>query len=244
MTTITDKDKETIKKAFQAADRIPELNPANYNHDDVMDLNDHAIDAGAQARAALALLSKLEEEQHPDDAAVDRFAVAMKAKLAKKRDEGRGGWSDPDVCAVEWLSTLLHRHVPKGDPVDVANFCMMLHQRGSGILPPEEDKEDGRVRYQSKVSGLWYENPAAAGDICAVSVAATVFIPGSPVEGRKVLAMSDEEIERLISDAEQVVNTVGTGITPTWDQACRELLRHLRDNGYLSPPGDKNEKPA
>lgn len=73
--------------------------------------------------------------QHPDDAAVDRFAAAMKAKLAKKRAEGRGGWDDPGQCTVEYLSELLHGHVRKGDPVDVGNLAMMLHQRGSGIQP-------------------------------------------------------------------------------------------------------------
>lgn len=71
--------------------------------------------------------------QHPDDQAVDRFAVAMKAKLAVARANGRGGWDDPAQCTVDHLSNLLHSHVAKGDPVDVANFAMMLHQRGSGI---------------------------------------------------------------------------------------------------------------
>lgn len=69
---------------------------------------------------------------HSDDKAVDRFAVAMKAKLAKKRNEGRGGWEGPD-CSQGVLSGLLHEHVGKGDPVDVANLAMMLHQRGQTI---------------------------------------------------------------------------------------------------------------
>lgn len=68
--------------------------------------------------------------QHSDDVAVDRFAAAMKAKLAQKRAEGRGGWDDPEQCPVERLAELLHKHVGKGDPVDVANFAMMLWCRG------------------------------------------------------------------------------------------------------------------
>ena len=56
-------------------------------------------------------------------------------KLAKKRAEGRGGWDDPAQCKVEDLARMLVEHLPKGDPVDVANFCMMLHQRGECILP-------------------------------------------------------------------------------------------------------------
>jgi len=71
--------------------------------------------------------------QHPDDLAVDRFAAAMKAKLAKRRDEGRGGWEDKEDCSQLFLSQLLREHVEKGDPVDVGNFAMMLHQREGRI---------------------------------------------------------------------------------------------------------------
>lgn len=75
---------------------------------------------------------------HPDDIAVDRFAVAMKAKLAQKRDEGRGGWENKLECSAEILSDMLRDHTYKGDPVDVANFAMMLHQRGEGLTPATE----------------------------------------------------------------------------------------------------------
>lgn len=70
---------------------------------------------------------------HSDDLAVDRFATAMKAKLAKKRDEGRGGWDNPDECSIAFLSKLLREHVAKGDTVDVGNLAMMIHQRGGMI---------------------------------------------------------------------------------------------------------------
>lgn len=51
---------------------------------------------------------------HPDDAAVDRFARAMKLKLAAARAKGRGGWSndEPD-----------------------------MQQRGEGILPPRSQNQ-------------------------------------------------------------------------------------------------------
>lgn len=71
-------------------------------------------------------------EQHPDDAAVDSFAVAMKTKLAAAREKGRGGWDNPATCSVEYLADLLVDHVGKGNAgtfEDVANFAMMLHQR-------------------------------------------------------------------------------------------------------------------
>lgn len=68
---------------------------------------------------------------HPDSTAVDNFAHAMKIKLARKRDEGRGGW---ETASAEFLSKLLREHVEKGDPVDVANLAMMIHQNGQRIV--------------------------------------------------------------------------------------------------------------
>jgi NTP pyrophosphatase (non-canonical NTP hydrolase) len=81
--------------------------------------------------------------QHPDDIAVDRFAQSMKEKLAKKRGEGRGGWENKDECTAEFLSELLIGHVGKGDPIDVANFAMMLHQRGERIISPAPAVPEG-----------------------------------------------------------------------------------------------------
>lgn len=78
------------------------------------------------------------EEAHADDVAVDRFAVAMKEKLAKKRAEGRGGWENKDECSAEYLSYLLIQHIWKGDPVDIANLAMMLHQRGERVVIDSE----------------------------------------------------------------------------------------------------------
>lgn len=91
-----------------------------------------------------ALESTPAQPVHPDDLAVDRFAAAMKAKLAKKREDGRGGWERKDECSNGFLSLLLVEHVEKGDPVDVGNLAMMIHQRGETIA-------DERDRYAAKV---------------------------------------------------------------------------------------------
>lgn len=80
-------------------------------------------------------LSDLDTPPHPDDVAVDRFADRMKAKLAAARAKGRGGWDDPEQCTVPHLQQLLHEHLVKGDPVDVANFCMMLNHYGASTIP-------------------------------------------------------------------------------------------------------------
>lgn len=75
------------------------------------------------------------EGAHTDDRAVDLFAARMKTKLAMAREKGRGGWDDPAQCSVSYLQQLLHEHVAKGDPVDVANFCMMLGHYGASTTP-------------------------------------------------------------------------------------------------------------
>lgn len=77
---------------------------------------------------------------HSDDLAVDRFAAAMKAKLSKKRSEGRSGWDNRNECTAEYLSYLLIQHIIKGDPLDVGNLAMMLHQRGDHIVIDDETR--------------------------------------------------------------------------------------------------------
>jgi hypothetical protein len=78
-------------------------------------------------------LSASAEPIHPDDIAVNVFARVMKSKMAASRNKGRGGWEDKEQCTADWINELLRGHIAKGDPVDVANFCMMLHQRGERI---------------------------------------------------------------------------------------------------------------
>lgn len=73
---------------------------------------------------------------YPDDMAVDMLAAAMKAKLAKARKKGRGGWQDPEQCTADSLRQDLRRHVHKGDPVDVANSAMFLYARGERTIAP------------------------------------------------------------------------------------------------------------
>lgn len=73
---------------------------------------------------------------HHDDKAVDLFATAMKTKLAKQRAKGHGGWDDKEKCPDGRLQKMLADHLPKGDPVDVANFAMFLWHRGESTAMP------------------------------------------------------------------------------------------------------------
>lgn len=64
------------------------------------------------------------DSTHSDDHAVERFAMAMREKLARKRADGRGGW---EHCSQPQLAQMLVSHIEKGDPVDIANFAMMIY---------------------------------------------------------------------------------------------------------------------
>lgn len=107
---------------------------------------------------------------HPDDLAVDAFAAAMKAKLAEARAKGRGGWNGDESSMQQRLSEMLRDHVEKGDPRDVANFCMFLHQRGESISPKggsTDAKDAARYRWLradtaiSAVPRAWKSNEGA-----------------------------------------------------------------------------------
>ena len=67
-----------------------------------------------------------------DDVAVDAFARAMKVKMAEAHAKGRSGWEDMNPSD---LSRMLRTHVEKGDPLDVANYGMMLWHHGAPIAP-------------------------------------------------------------------------------------------------------------
>ena len=74
-------------------------------------------------------------EQAIDEWAVDRMAERMKAKLAKKREDGRWGWyKGGPLCYDEDLIEMIEDHVKRGNWTDVANLAMFMSLRDN---PPE-----------------------------------------------------------------------------------------------------------
>jgi len=109
------------------------------------------------AASTSANVARGAELVHLDDWWVDLFAKEMKAKLENARSKGRGGWQD---CPPAELSRMLREHVEKGDPRDVANFCMFLWALRSPIsaAPPAQTALTGRVltyRNQPDNVGAW-----------------------------------------------------------------------------------------
>ena len=72
--------------------------------------------------------------------AVDRFEADLLVRLLDKLVHGKRGWDAPEWTRQE-ISTALRGHVDKGDPIDVAAYCMFLHYRGVLIaaLPAESE---------------------------------------------------------------------------------------------------------
>lgn len=68
-----------------------------------------------------------------DDEAVEIFAQQLKEKLAAARAKGRSGWQG---CATEYLQAELLACIAKGDPLDVAAYCMFLVARNASMRIP------------------------------------------------------------------------------------------------------------
>ena len=71
---------------------------------------------------------------HTDSLAPMDLMGACARKMNEKRDSVPVKWTD-GKSTNEMLSIALRECVEKGDPVDVANYCAMLHARGEKIMP-------------------------------------------------------------------------------------------------------------
>lgn len=83
-----------------------------------------------------APIEKFISAAHTDAAAVVKFASAMAIKMHKAAMMGHAGWNNQALCTTQALQIALREAVAKGDPVDVANYAMMLHERGASTSMP------------------------------------------------------------------------------------------------------------
>ena len=239
---------------IEAAQRVC----ASITEEDIHDLAEHLggqghkfsagmIDLGVAVQTALAA-SQPAPAAHPDDEAVDRFAAAMKAKLAKKRDEGRGGWWDDAYCNNGELSEMLRHHVEKGDPLDVGNLAMMLHQRGERIAPAADTGQAVAWRGElQEVSDLLAErkhgSPARSpAHNARLIVDRLLKAHPAPLDAERVREMERalEPFARFATKAERFVegraNNGGSPILPVKDfrladfQRARAALRQREGN--------------
>lgn len=203
------------------------------NHHTCYVTSDLAV-AVVQASEGLHLYAPV--GKHNDDVAVQRFSQAMKDKLAKSREKGRGGWEDPEQCSTEFLCDMLIGHLGKGNDgnfEDIANFAMMLHQRGDSPIKLAEAKER-----------LW---------------PMTVFLP----DGREVGAPYDDTLLGFSHEGTWIINPFVSDcsrfpVSPTvygftvWDSGVGVVgyRRDLPNNDYIlltvhsqlpDKPGDEDD---
>ena len=95
-----------------------------------------SLDAAIKAQEAEPPEERI-GQPHADDIAVDQFARRMKWTLCQARGRGRSGWQDRS-WTPEQISQALREHVEKGDPMDVANYCMFLAARNEPITKPAQ----------------------------------------------------------------------------------------------------------
>jgi len=86
---------------------------------------------------------------HPDDLAVDRFAIAMKARLAAQRVGAQPDWCDPARADLKDLAAALMNAIAAGHAIDIAVRCMQLKER------------DARP---TVLGGAWYACSTAMGE--------------------------------------------------------------------------------
>ncbi|ANM12104.1 hypothetical protein [Rhizobium sp. N324] len=162
--------------------------------------------------ALVNALAGIVPEAHPDDLAVDRFAGFMKRKLARKREQGRGGWEDKAQCSNEHLSQLLRDHVEKGDALDVANLAMMIHQRDERIarVYPEAPRRALRTaldHIEHMANWIKQQNAGYSFESLGEDMQGMVDALGTPSPGGDDDHMI--QIEELISQLEAIHDRFG-----------------------------------
>lgn len=113
--------------------QAPRVTSAVIERDDGLDGMAAAIKRNLLTFARMA---QLYPNEHTDDICVDCFALEMKIKLDKSRTKGREGW---ERCSADDLSKMLREHVDKGDPVDVAIYCMFMKTLGYSISQAQKE---------------------------------------------------------------------------------------------------------
>lgn len=183
-------------------------------------------------------------DHHSDDRAVDEFARLMKQKMAASRAKGRGGWDDPNVCSVKSLSAMLHEHVAKGDPVDVANFCMMLRHYDAKIAPDDHSVRDlTKLSYELSNALLDLENGCFDDtSMRKITLVRDELIAASQAQPSDAQSVRDAWIsvdERLPEGGELVLVCVRNGVQSSDEDAeeyeCEAV--QVVDFGQFNEPG-------
>ncbi|QNJ59158.1 hypothetical protein [Vibrio phage vB_ValS_PJ32] len=76
-----------------------------------------------------------------DELLASSMHTKIKARLEAKRNEGRYGWFDPDVCSLDELKAMLQNAIDNDEYLDAAIFSSFIALRLEGLAWAMEAKE-------------------------------------------------------------------------------------------------------
>lgn len=170
-----------------------------------------------------------------DNSHVDVFAKKMKAKLELTRLRGRWGWASAHT-SQESLSNSLYEAINKGDPIDIANYCMFLEQRGQQVLPKPDIGKQVTVAPLNNVDVRQLQEQADAWE--AVVDALKKVVPdffSLPYNGMECAVKTIEELDVRNKKLEGELNVTHQNYSGWLSNAGAEILSlknniaHLKD---------------
>lgn len=75
------------------------------------------------------LHARMQLDKEMDERLVDEAAADMMARLDTNRLHGKGQWWDPERCVAEQLVASAKESLTKGEWLDAAILCLMVHVR-------------------------------------------------------------------------------------------------------------------
>ncbi|MBU9384732.1 hypothetical protein [Burkholderia gladioli] len=179
-----------------------------------------------------------------DDAALEGFNRAMKTKMAMARAAGRAGWWSAPASE---LSTALHAHAGKGDPLDVGIFAMMHWYLNVAIAPLAEAVDQAVAAGElTTVSS----DRHIAGQLEIKMPASTIRVSGFPNElTRRCKPLLWEQVEIVIRAARParsapeaaVWGPSGSAASTEWLPAGRAAFQIGVDLDIVRAWADANE---
>jgi len=127
----------------------------------------HVAPAIARVKAALSTTparAEAQDEGAATDDLVDRFAVALKAKL---RAAGEKYGFDDAWKADDWRDKLIEdllRHIQKGDPRDVAAYCAFAWHHDWSLSPKQDDLRSAAFTDRGAEDRYVSQDEGAAGE--------------------------------------------------------------------------------
>ena len=148
------------------------------------------------------------------DAALDRLEAQQQPDIAKLIEAGDALFEWVDGAHLDADVSFTKRAEEERGPI------LEAWHAAKSAAPAQQP----RVRYRSKVSGMWYETLEAAGDVDCVEVDGVQFCQENGVKcltQQQPKRLTDEDIERIANYESEFPKHFGDG------------LRYARDNGHL-----------